>query len=162
MYRFLPIAAGLLHLARNHTLLDTRQPAEVPGPCDKCKIENLCAGQLNAKAGTPTCLPNVCNTVCMCRQGLPEPVPQPPYQIAILPPPLPIWSREETLTFCSCASTGSASCTTELCSSKIQEVTDRMQCYALFLDNSGQLPYPEDGEWPPNPPVPKPAPPAAF
>jgi hypothetical protein len=152
-------------LEGNITNLMTSNPKEMnedPPPavgelCDKCKIENLCAGQLNAQPGTPTCLPDVCNTVCMCRYGLPEPIPPPPYQIAILPPPLPVWTRDETKTFCSCVSTGSASCTTPLCSDAIQQVTDRMQCYALFPDQTGHLPYPEDGQWPPEPPVPKPS-----
>ena len=105
-----------------------QDPVYIPGPCEKCRIENLCAGQVDPKPGTAECMPVVCRAVCECRQGLPEPPEAPP--IAILPPPPPVWTDAQTVKFCACVGVRATQCGTQHCRDKIKTVMEIVQCSA--------------------------------
>merc|ERR1719408_1065568 len=126
------VALAFVVLAVGHSLskvpafMQRRQYPHVPGPCEKCKIENLCAGQMNPEPGTPECMPVVCKAVCECRQGLPEPPKAPP--IAILPPPPPVWTKDQTVKFCACVGVRMVDCSTQHCRDKIAQVMEIVQC----------------------------------
>jgi len=121
---------------------------EVTGPCSKCNIETLCPDvpedpETGLVWGQAECLPVVCMAICSCREGLPEPPSHPP-DLAILPPPLPDWNKEETTLFCSCAATREVNCATDLCREKINQVRDLVHCDHLYDESLGDT-------WPPPP-----------
>ena len=122
-------------------------------PCAKCKMENLCGSDPLATAGTETCMPVVCRSVCECRIGLPHvPLPAP---VAIVPPPGPTWTLVQTAGFCSCIGVRLADCGTELCRTKIGQVQEVAGCKCVH-GPPGKIPVTCEGMFVPEPGAPPP------